>query len=131
MAKILADNPEISPEMLDMQMKLNQAKKDLEPFEMLKAISDQSRLMNAYYYDPSTKPKLNFQEKLQSLSKPAKASIICMTLWTMFVIYRTADYHYVLGSGLERWDSDNFLMNWLAVPRTIAAIYFRSALGSC
>lgn len=120
----LAEDPNCPPEIIQQHEELKKANKAVEDFKTLKSISEQSRLMKAYYYEPPSKPKLTWQERLRSLSKPAKASIVFMTLWTVFVIYRTADYHYLLGRELEQWDSSGFLMNWLAVPGTFAAIYF-------
>lgn len=74
---------------------------------------------------PVVQPKkIGFKDRLHNLSKPVKASIVFMVVWTLFVIYRTADYHEVLGIDLDRWDDDNFLTNWLGVPVVVYAIYW-------
>ena len=65
-----------------------------------------------------------FVDKLHNLSKPVKAFIVFMVVWTIFVIYRTVGYHEIIGIHLPRWDDDSFFMNWLGLPIFIGAIYF-------
>lgn len=124
MAEILVDTPDIPPELLYQQLELNRAKKTIEQLEKLKVIGLQKRLMDAYYSDPLPKPKLSLIERFHALSKPAKAGLVFMVFWTVYVIYRTSSYHYLMGRELERWDDGDLLMDWLALPIIITAIYF-------
>ena len=122
-AEILVETPDISSELLDRQLKANQAKKTIEEIDKLKALGLQKRLMNAYYSDPITL-KLSYINRLDALSKPAKAGLLSMIFWTAYVIYRTSDSHELMGRTLYDWDSRDFFMNWLALPVIITAIYF-------
>lgn len=65
---------------------------------------------------PAKKSAAGIVGRLQSLSRPVKASVVFMVFWTAFVIYRTDDSHELLGIYLERWDDDSFLTNWLLFP---------------
>ena len=71
----------------------------------------------------SAKNRQNLWSKLRNLSKPTKGGIAFVVFWTAFVIYRTSDYHEVVGFELDRWSEDEFLTNWLGFPIVIAAIY--------
>jgi hypothetical protein len=65
---------------------------------------------------PAKKSAAGIVGRLQSLSRPVKASVVFMVFWTAFVIYRTDGSHELLGIYLERWDDDSFFTNWLLFP---------------
>lgn len=68
--------------------------------------------------------KPTIKDRLHNLPKSVKAGVVGMVIWTVFVIYRTADSHELLGMDLDRWDNDSFLMNWLGVPVIVLALAY-------
>ena len=62
-------------------------------------------------------------ERLKSLSRPTKISIVFFVAWTLYVFYRTSGHHELLGIDLRRWNDDYFLANWLIVPAVIFILY--------
>jgi len=70
------------------------------------------------------KPSKNTLDRLHALSKQTKGTAVFIVFWTAFVIYRTADSHYLLGFYLSEWDDGDFLSNWLVVPTVVAALLY-------
>lgn len=70
----------------------------------------------------SSKPSI--KDRLKHPNQLVKACVVGMVLWTVFVFYRTSDYHELLGVYLKRWDEDSFFMNWLGVPVVVLALVY-------
>jgi len=66
---------------------------------------------------------MTLKERLKSLSRPTKISIVFFVAWTLYVIFRTSGYYELLGMDLQRWDADYFFLNWLVVPVFIFVLY--------
>lgn len=81
-------------------------------------------VFNGTWWPDNDAKSANFIDKLHGLSKSAKACIVGMVLWTVFVIYRTADSHELLGMSLYRWDNEAFFMNWLGIPAIVLCIWY-------
>lgn len=61
--------------------------------------------------------------KLDSLSKERRLLFTSILAWVVFVIYRSAGYHELLGVELSQWSDESFLQNLLIPPIFVIAVY--------
>lgn len=66
--------------------------------------------------------KKSLRQRLSSLSRSTKLSMVGFMAWSFFVWFRTADYYELLGFHLDQWDENYFLLNWLILPAFLIAI---------
>lgn len=64
----------------------------------------------------TTKTTISPLDRLHNLSRWKKAGLVSFAIWSIYVWFRTSDYHHFFGHSFERWYSDEFLVNWLAPP---------------
>lgn len=121
MAEILVDHPDMPMEIIQAKLQMKEAKRTVEKIDKVRTLALQKRLMDAYYSDPVPTTLL---KRVQNLPKPIKGTLVLMLFWTLYVGYRTVDYHQFLGSDLSQWQESDFLVNWLGMPAVAAAIYF-------
>ncbi len=63
--------------------------------------------------------KKSLGQRIGSLSRTTKLSMVAFVAWTFIVWFRTAGSYEVLGFDLHRWDDDYLFMNWLVVPAAL------------
>jgi hypothetical protein len=69
------------------------------------------------------KEKKTLKQRIQSLGRSTKLSLVLFIAWTVIVIYRTSGYQELLGFSLQPWDTDYVIMNWLVVPAALYIIF--------
>ena len=119
----LAQQPNCPSEIAEQHEELKKANKALDDYDKLKIISAQAKALRKAQARPIPISK-RIIERLQVLSKPTKVGLVFVVLWTIFVVYRTSASHYLFGSYLSRWDDGDFLVNWLAFPVVVAALFY-------
>lgn len=121
----ISEKPNASPEIAEMHEQYKKMSKAGDDIEKIEAFVGRARAIKLAQSIPSTKPKSpTVFERLHSLSRPVRVGLVFAVFWTVFVVYRTSDYHSVLGIHLERWNDNDFLVNWLALPAVAAALFY-------
>lgn len=62
-------------------------------------------------------------ERLKSLGRTKKISIVFFVAWTLYVFFRTSSHYELFGIDLRRWSDNYFFANWLIFPVVILILY--------
>jgi len=123
--QIMEERPDVAPNLAESHEQYKKMNKASDDIEKVEAFVGRARAIKLEQSVPPPKPKgPSMMGRLRSLSRPVRAGIVFAVFWTAFVAYRTSDYHSVVGIHLQRWDGDDFFVNWLALPAVVATLFF-------
>lgn len=64
----------------------------------------------------------SWAQRIKSLSRTTRLSIVVFVFWSLFVWFRTAGSYEILGYDFYRWDDDYLFINWLVIPAVLFSL---------